>query len=587
VFRRIARHRCRSLRALLPLLALPLLLPAVPAAADLAATTIPIQAEGPTLWTFAGDKAIVRSATKKGGEIIGHFDAYTVVEPKPIWHADLSFGKADVEVDTRILPDSKHDQWYVGTGPFSLLDIGTGTIRWTIPCDKIGFVDPSHVRVLSGDRMLTVGTKKCDPGSAFDALKEPVFSMVDTKTGSVLWSYATKSYEYELGLGFWAKVAQYQGRRVQKEKRIQIEYMLASPSGGDFDYSGPEADRLVVVGERFEGIRLSDGSPLYKTKDKVGVLRGAFDGKVFCRDGDKVTAYDVVTGGETWTFDLKKKNTSIYTIDDMRDLGYGVPDEMRDIMISEVDIVSRVSVATGKAVWTVKRGGMSWQGSVHGFLTKSGDKIVAYDWNTGTKLWESKVGSKPKAIDSGEYIVCMDGADMVDGTPLPPFKFTVVNGKTGQILWSKKDVDGKKIIDYGLEVPGQIWIQTEGLVQFLSLADGTSAGMGLTAAAAGAEGNENGYSVSFYNKGVRCRDASGKTIWERKGSKYFPPKGQPRNGLVIWTTSDGDVEVIGAADGSTKWKTKTEKESYVVVNDDWSCMIVPGKKSATFVRLAP
>ena len=65
--------------------------------------------------------------------------------------------------------------------------MNTGAIQWTIPCDQIGFVQPSSSRLLSGDKLLLVGSKNCNPGSAYDALKEPCLTMVDGKTGKILW----------------------------------------------------------------------------------------------------------------------------------------------------------------------------------------------------------------------------------------------------------------------------------------------------------------------------------------------------------------------------------------------------------------
>ncbi len=56
---------------------------------------------------------------------------------------------------------------------------------------------------------------------------------------------------------------------------------------------------------------------------------------------------------------------------------------------------------------------------------------------------------------------------------------------------------------------------------------------------------------------------------------------------MVWTTSDGDVEVIGLADGSTKWKAKVAKEPRVQVNLLGTHMVVPDKKASMLVKLVP
>jgi outer membrane protein assembly factor BamB len=550
-------------------------------AQTLSSTTIPFKDE-PPIWLFANDRVVSLSATKKGGQILGHFTAYSLSDLKPVWEADQAIADTDVEEGNDIRPDPERNAWYIGSGPFSHLDLATGKIDWSVPCEQTGAVQGDQMRFLPGGRLLVMGSEKCKVKSQYDALKDPVFTMLDTNTGKVLWRYATHGYEYEMALGYWARVAQYQGKYVPKDKRIQLMSLLGSSVPGGFGADSAAADRLLIAGERLEGVKLSDGTPVFKTKDEVGILRGAYNGKMFFRKGDDVTAFDAATGAVAWKYDLKAKNVSIYTIDDLRDMKHGVPDDMHDIFISEASIVSLVSVESGKALWTLKRSGMAWQGSVHGFLTKGDDKVTAYDWKTATKLWEAKIGSRPKGYDSGDYIVFVDGGPIENDRPTPPYRITAARGSTGEIVWTKKDVGGKKIDSYGFDVAGQVRLQSGDAVENVNVADGS------VAPTPPREGADGGYITTFSSNGVRCRDWTGKLVWERKGSKFLPPVNQPyRHGLVVWTTSDGDVEVIGLADGSTKWKAKVAKEPYVRVNLLGTHMVVPDKKGTMLVKLVP
>lgn len=554
---------------------------AAPAGAQsLPSASIPISGDRAPVWLFTADKAVSLTTTTRSGQVIGHFAAYSLADLEPLWQVDQAIADVDVEEGNDLTPAPGRDAWYIGSGPFSRLDLATGKVDWSVPCDQTGAVQSGQMRFLSGDRLLVIGTEKCKVKSAYDALTRPVFTMLDAGTGRVLWRHATRGYEYEMSLGYWARVAQYQGRHVPKDKRVQLVSMLGWPAAGSADTS--QADRLVIAGEKFEAVKLSDGAPLYQTRGEVGILRGADQGKVFFRKGDDITAYDAVTGAAAWTFDLKGKSATVYTPDDLRAEEHGVPEDMTDIMISEVSVVSRVSTGSGQALWTVKRSGMAWQGSTHGVLTKSDDKVTAYDWNTGAKLWEAKIGSKPRGYDSGDFIVFVDGGPIENHRPTPPYRITVARGGTGEIVWTRKDLGGRKIDRFGFDVPGQVRLEAGDRVENLNVSDGT------TIPAPPRDDEGGGYITTFSSNGVRCRDWTGKLVWERKGSSFFPPEPQPyRHGLVVWTTSDGDVEVIGLADGATKWKAKVAKEPRVRVNLLGTHMVVPDRKSSTLVKLVP
>jgi outer membrane protein assembly factor BamB len=330
-------------------------------------------------------------------------------------------------------------------------------------------------------------------------------------------------------------------------------------------------------------VKLSDGSPLYKSKDKPGILRGAYDGRAFFRDGDKVTAFSGGDGAETWTFDAKSNGAYVYTLDDLEEMDQGAPEDMHDILISNADNAFRVSTATGKATWTIKRGGMSWWTSKHAFLTESGDKVTGYDWNTGAKLWEVKIGSKPKPKDAGDYIVFIDGDKWQGTNPLPPFQFSAANGKTGKIAWTKKEVDGKKIVDWSLLGTDRIRLENEkGTLAVLNVADGSAATPPAEAA--------DRFFVNYVEKekALQCRDYTGKLLWERKGEPNLSEvKFLTGHDCIVWVSKDGTEEVINRADGATLWKMKGAKIPSVAVNTAGTYMVAQNDKDLTIVKLAP
>ncbi|HET9950763.1 MAG TPA: PQQ-binding-like beta-propeller repeat protein [Candidatus Eisenbacteria bacterium] len=551
------------------------------AAEMLSATTIPNPDAYTTTWYFAGEKAIRLSSESKDGEVLGHLDAYGLGDGKLLWHADRSLGRGAKGGGAMLVNDPGHDRWYLGTGPLSRLDLATGAIRWSLPCDQLGYVEPTTARFLSGDRLLLMGTKGCSPGSAYDALKEPRLTMVDANTGKILWQYEPKSLEYDASLGYWAKVKQYKGQRAIVRKRIQLDAMLASPKAGGFEFDAPDPDRIVIMGERYEGVKLADGASLFKSTDKPGILRGAYDGRVFFQDFEKVTAFDAGSGAAIWTFDSGDRGSRVYTVDDFDAMGASVPEDMHDIFVSTGDRAVRVSAATGKETWAVKRGGAVWSASKHALMAESGDKITAYDWISGAKIWEAPISWTPRPRDAGDFIVFVAALTDEDNELVPPFKVTVVHGKTGRIAWAKSDLDGKPISEWLLIGTERIALMNEaGTVATLNVADGTA-----TQAPARLEER---YLVKYLENSrvLQCHDYLGNLVWERPGeSGLSKPNFLTGKTCVVWVSKEGDVEVIDRADGSTLWKVQGLEEPQVYVDESGAYLVVQSKKDATVVKL--
>jgi outer membrane protein assembly factor BamB len=561
-----------------------------PASADLLqANTLPLQDDGEANWVFFGDKVLGFRADQKGESYIGRVNAYSLDKPKFLWRFAVPLGDKDLDITTRGIPDFENNRLYIGTGQLSLLDVSTGTFKWIIPCETLGFIQPGATVLLPGDLLLTLGAKECKQKSAWDAMDDPCYSLVNAANGQVIWQHETKSLTFGAKQGHWVRAAKYQGLEGGKKERRQLEAFPVSPVGAAFEVGGTAPDRVAIVGERMEGVSLADGKPLWKTKDKPGILRGVYGGYAYFEDGDKLTSFNIATGAQAWRFELKGNSSTIYTIDDLKELNHGVPEGMTDIMVSDQNVVTRLAAATGQAVWKVKRGGVNWQGSVHAVLAKGGDKTTAYDWNTGEKLWEVKAGSRPFGYDSGDYIVFVDAAKNVKTEAdaaknvgidyLPPYKFTVVNAKTGQIAWTKKDIDGKDIVSHSFAVPGQIRLVSEkGIVANLNVADGTPGTM--------PEGIENQRFVNYDKKAktLFCRDFTGVVVWTREAEMSLAADYQVRKDFVVWPQKDGVVEMISLSDGEFRWRSQFGENPHPYVNADGTYLVVQQGKELTIVK---
>ncbi len=567
---------------------------ALPASGDLLqANTLPLRDEGEARWVFFGDTVLGLRAdqNQKGDRYLGYINAYSLPEAKFAWRFVVPLGDKDLDISSRGIPDFGNDRLYIGTGQLSLLDVSTGTFKWIIPCETLGFIQPGATILLPGDRLLTLGAKECDQKSAWDAMDKPSFSLVNAANGQVIWQYETKSLTYDAGKGHWTRAAKYQGLEGPKKKRRQLEAFPLSPTEGGYEVRGTAPDRVAIAGERLEGVNLEDGQPLWKTKDKPGILRGAYGDLAIFQDGDELTGFNIATGSKAWKYELKANSSAIYTVDDLIALNHGIPDGMTDLMISDQNVVTRLDTMTGRELWKVKRGGVNWQGSVHAVLAKGGDKTTAYDWKTGAKLWEVKAGSRPFAYDSGDYIVFVDAdknvrteADAADNAGmnyLPPYRFTVVNAKTGQVAWTKKDIDGKDIVSHSFAVPGQIRLTSEkGVVANLNIADGKPG--------SAPEGIENQRFLEYDKKAktLFCRDFVGTVVWTREAEMSRSAEYQIRKDYVVWPQRDGRVEMIALSDGAFRWRSQFDEDPHPYVNEGGTYVVVQQGKELTIVKAA-
>ena len=296
---------------------------------------------------------------------------------------DQVIGHKNMIGDTMVLPDKAANQWYVGKGPLSLLDLTTGTIRWTIPCDQTGFLMMDRARLLSGDRLLIAGPRvrqaptgrhlksrhRCDEEAT--ARLSAIRSKQGTTAARVQWRgprstkpRRSRNGSYDGNLGSWARLPENRGGK-KKGKRQQLATMLVTQKG-EFDEAGIyEPDRLGIVGEGWECVNLADGASTFKTEEKLGILRGAYDGRVFFRRTRRRSARTPLRARRPCGPQRSRsKSDQIYTVDDLVTRGDGVPDGVSDLLVADMDRVSRVSSETGRAAWTIARR-MDWWGSKH------------------------------------------------------------------------------------------------------------------------------------------------------------------------------------------------------------------------------
>lgn len=225
-----------------------LLAPQSAVSQQLTAVTLPLKDPGVDTWHFNGKDMAVGVDVHTGLKQIGaNVNGYALTDPKFLWRYEVhvSDRNRDVEPKERSTDDGL---LYVGNGPLSLLDVSAGRVRWTLECERVGFVNLNRMTPLAGDRLLLVGTKECNHslGASYD---ETRIILLNNATGEALWEHAAKTqgFDYEVetrkDMGY--------GATVNNEKEYQIYAIPLAPGDGTYHYSaGPDADRVLVIGER-------------------------------------------------------------------------------------------------------------------------------------------------------------------------------------------------------------------------------------------------------------------------------------------------------------------------------------------------
>ncbi|HXG49234.1 MAG TPA: PQQ-binding-like beta-propeller repeat protein [Methylomirabilota bacterium] len=549
----------------------------VPAAQQLSAVTMPLKDGNTDVWEFFGDTLvgvdIDRGLLKMGGRI----NAYSVSEGKPLWRHEVELGYKMNETGPVVLVDANDSRLLLGTGPIS--SVGLDGPKWTLTCDQAGPINLDGLVQLPPDRLLMFGNDNCGDGFKDD----PQVLLVDGATGRIVWSHKSKGQWFDEPGGYWARVASYQGKGGGR-KTLQFRVFTLAPDPRGHVYSlRADADRVVIVGERLEVLNLADGALLWKSPQKIDRFEGLYGPFVFLRDGDKLSAVKAGTGDPGWSMDLDRAGTTLYSARDLEAQGDSSPLGDNDLLVSENQFVSRVNLLTGEKKWTVRRGGgAGWQASPEALLVRSEDAIRAFDWESGAQRWELKQGPYLFAVGdpSLPVLFLVDRGKREDGKWVGPYKFVAADKATGRVVWSRGEIEGKKITSFAFSVSRQVRLTSEaGKVLNVSIADGSPGVAPPDAATA------RFVEYSAGAKSLVCRNYAGDVVWERKAEVSERQEPIVLRDVVVWAAKSGDVEVIALSDGASRWKVKAGGNPRVWVGDKGRQLVVPNGQSVSVVRL--
>jgi hypothetical protein len=450
----------------------------------------------------------------------------------------------------------------VGNGPFNVVDVGTGQVRWVKTCDDAGFVHYRMTTPVGGDKLLVIGSEKCDKTGLEDNLKQKrLIMLVDAATGKAAWSHEAKPKENKSGF-FAAQLAAAGGYTGRYSVGYQFDVFPLAPAAGAYRVSyGADVDRVFVATERLEILDYADGKVLSRTTEEVGKFVGVAASLGFFVNDNKLVARDLGTGNPAWSLDIGSSRAEVYTAEMATDSAMAAPPAAGELLVSTPKTVFRVEAATGRKRWELSRDNATWQAVGSLILIASDDNVTAYDFETATSKWTVKAGKKvwfTKAVEhqgrSTGLLIDRGEFDRETDAWIGPFRFWGVDLQSGQVVWSAADLQGQRIVDYELTIEGQLRVYGARTIKpvNLSLGDGSPA-----AAPPGAEGLRWVW-YSREDKALRAQDYAGTVVWERLGEKSARERFELGRdaGVVLWPAKDGTVEVIRLNDGTSLWKQK-------------------------------
>jgi len=548
-------------------------------AQQLTAVTMPLKDGGADHWEFFGDQLVGVDVTRGILKMSAKVNAYSLAPGRFLWRQEIELGYKTNEVDPVILWQEVRSRVLVGNGPLTLL--GADGPRWQLSCDQVGFMDLDNVSQLSPDRLVVIGSGSCQKGITDNVN----VMLVDGSSGRILWEHKTKGHWFDEPGGYWARVAALQGRGSGKTKVLQLRAVpLASGLDGYHPAASADADRLLIIGERMEVLSLADGAVIWRSPKDVDRLEGLYGPYVFLRDGDKLSAIKAGTGEPGWTMDLDRAGTTLYSAGDLLGIGEPSPLGSNDLMVSESRMVSRVDLMTGQKRWTVTREHASWQATAGALLVSSDNGVVAYDWASGAQRWELKQDGRLRAFDdfTAPVGLLVDRGKKKEGEWIGPYSLFGVETATGRVVWSRTELDGKKIASFDEPVSGQVRLTNEtGRDENINVADGSPASF---PAGTGID-RFVGYAAGA--KALQCRDYGGNLIWERRGEISPNSEVIVSGDLVVWPAKSGDVEVISLSDGASRWKLDAGSSPRAYSDDARRYLVVPHSGSVSVVRLGP
>jgi len=258
------------------------------------------------LWI--GDSLLI--AVDYGGfvKMSARLQAFRVPTMQELWYTEIPVGRKQ-SFSGALWVDDDGSTLYIGRGPFSSLDLTTGTIHWTMPYDSVGYV---HRVEFGTERLLVLGSrtksgfrilwspspeaaesKAKSAGSAWEHLEDPILFSIDRPSGAIIWKYPFepgKEHKKKSG-GFWSG-----GNKTVTKVREQTRlFLVHNPLEGSL-----ASGEVLIQAKGISCLNLADGSEHWKLKDRFIGDPCVVGGHILAVRDNRLVRLDPLDGAETW-----------------------------------------------------------------------------------------------------------------------------------------------------------------------------------------------------------------------------------------------------------------------------------------------
>lgn len=473
--------------------------------------------------------------------------AYSMSTGQPVWKLEAPLGKKFQLLNERVSFDPHGDQFYVGNGPITAVDVKNGNVLWTKPFKETGvarWIKPGE------SNLLILGSSRDSDVNNYDDLKKhmekPRVICIDRMTGKTIWDYAFEAPE--------------------NDQDVHVVYV--APGEGEADENLPDYTNglLIVKGKALACVSCSDHAQKWITKKEAFGASLFDDGHLYANVDEKLCELSLKTGEPLWTSSQKIEKTSAIMALGLDRLLAIFPGELKDGNLEGKYKLFAMSRTEGAKVWVFDEG--------ENFVEiENADDDALYVGDKSNhwriSLADGKATQKMKKKD-----------DFAAGVWYFPDRMVEVgNGGLRCLAPGGKDVMWEKKLDRAGRGGGGF---LSGALKVVSVASKVAAGSGPVT-------NRQDYMIKQMVRRNMERDS-------KKWQRSFTPPPYIRDemygsigllgDILVFPAKDKVVTAFSATSGKELWSIKTDKDNpWVYFSPDLGSLAVVDQKRIVLRQL--
>jgi outer membrane protein assembly factor BamB len=532
------------------------------AAQRFAEDSAPLQDPDVSTFMVFGDVALAIDYQGRG-RVTAFINAYSLSKHTFLWHQEVQVQRTDEATGRYAMADHDRNLLYLGNGPLNVLDVTTGQVRWSLPCDQIGTVDLDGALIVGDGNLLIAGTKSCGDDDDRQVL------LIDDRTGAIRWRAVAKALEYKTGGGPSAV------------KHKEFRWFPQMDNG--------QVHRVVLVGDKMGAVNYADGAPAWQVRKDVGRVADQRGGLMMFVEDKKLTAYRLADGTVAWTMDIDAPWAEVEPVPGSSDVIYFT-----------YYAAFRADPATGALRYKARREHDNWSRLVVNplfFMRTDDDRWGAYELASGARRWEFRRDFGHHSFVDTTIDIRVSPVVVIQGWKEFNYNTRVGEGAalwgldaaTGAVRWKITAVAGSPLSDIDAWSNQAVAVQDERAREWhlVNTADGSITDLETTAATASGQCTWVRY-MRRGGKRLDCLDASGKTVWSRRGAISGRIDDIPVDrdrGYVVRPAKDGTVEMIRLTDGTSLFSTQGARDPVAWVAPGGGYILVPAGRTMKIITV--